>query len=174
MREHDTLPQPIGALPCFVPHINPQLLIRSLVLTALAGWPALYVAAVLFGAPTFSGRTAAWAAMQACYSIAPLACHLGGSMTALAALVGKPRTWRDLPPLVTLPALASLLASWAACAVVPLDWGERWQTWPIPCVYGAAGGWAVGVAAGGIMESLPDGRRRRSYGASKDADGHGD
>jgi phosphatidylinositol glycan class F len=31
--------------------------------------------------------------------------------------------------------------------VIPLDWDRPWQLWPIPCVLGAVGGYALTLLA---------------------------
>ncbi len=37
-----------------------------------------------------------------------------------------------------------------ASAVLPLDWDRAWQSWPVPCVIGAALG-GLCVAVGGVV-----------------------
>ena len=44
------------------------------------------------------------------------------------------------------PARTTVLGCWLAAIVLPLDWDRPWQQWPVPCVYGALLGYALGLA----------------------------
>ena len=46
---------------------------------------------------------------------------------------------------VGLPALTTIVGAWAGAIVIPLDWHQPWQQWPIPCTYGALAGYFIGV-----------------------------
>ena len=118
--------------------------LSALVYAAFAGVPFFWALAVLFGADAVSAPTAAWAVMQASFTALPLFLSWGSLDGVFFAL--QHASERREHPFV-IPAAASLLGSWLSCVVVPLDWEQPWQVWPIPCIYGALGGAFCGWCA---------------------------
>ena len=41
--------------------------------------------------------------------------------------------------------MCTIIGAWGGAFVIPLDWHEPWQKWPIPCTYGALLGYFVSV-----------------------------
>ena len=56
----------------------------------------------------------------------------------------------------------ALLGAWAGGFVVPLDWQAPWQAWPLPVIYGAVFGHALGAAAAAFDATLLAGDRKRA------------
>lgn len=127
----------------------------------LVGAPILHVLAVLLGADLLCWRTAAWAAAQSCVTIAPLVAATGSAGAALAVLADADG-WLSRAPRTALPGILSLVCAWLACAVIPLDWGARWQVWPVPAVYGSAVGAVLGYGAQVVWSPRRRWRRQRS------------
>lgn len=43
--------------------------------------------------------------------------------------------------------VAVAVGTWAGAFPIPLDWDREWQTWPLPCVFGALIGQLLGILA---------------------------
>jgi len=53
-----------------------------------------------------------------------------------------------------LPTVFSCFGSWLGTYPIPLDWNRPWQVWPISCVYGAIGGYFIGLLIGEIQKLI--------------------
>lgn len=121
-----------------------QGLFASSITLALYGWPACFGSAVLFGAPFASFATLGWSATATAAFALPFALHGPATLDAILDLAAHPSQWVCRP--VLLPGLMFMLGSWLGAVVIPLDWGEAWQPWPISSVYGGCVGLAVAAA----------------------------
>jgi len=52
-------------------------------------------------------------------------------------------------------ALGTLFGAWLGAITLPLDWHQPWQTWPVPCVWGAWLGNVVASAVGCMTSDRP-------------------
>ncbi|WFC94443.1 hypothetical protein MBRA1_001073 [Malassezia brasiliensis] len=132
--------------------------LERLVMTTFA-FPLLWAAAlavlVLLGAPvngSYMG-TAVLAAYVALIVLFPVVHILGAPPSPMwTRVLAAPSLATPREVLVLVPAVCAALGTLAGAAGVALDWGRVWQTWPLPCVYGAVGGVVVGnVLALGIV-----------------------
>ena len=130
----------------------------ALLRTLILGAPLFWALAVLFGASLLSPRTLAWGVMQACHSALPWFLAVGSARGVVFALLDAQVAASY--PLVWWPSLGALLGSWLSSVVVPLDWEQAWQVWPIPCIYGCLCGSAVGVGVGAAHAILCRGHDR--------------
>lgn len=110
-------------------------------------WCASLLVIVLCGAPVEAhfGGTAVLAAYLALLVLFPVVHILGAPPSAMwTRVLAAPSLAAPREVLVLLPAAVSLVGALGGGAALALDWGRAWQTWPLPCVYGAAGGLFVG------------------------------
>ena len=115
----------------------------SVIFSFLAGFVVFYFLSVLFGGKLVSSPSAVWAVVQSAFCAVPLSFHFYDPPRhdkSRSTLLGKQYE------ALLVPAVSSVLGSYFGCCVIPLDWNEPWQTWPIPgiagCVIGALLGWA--------------------------------
>lgn len=106
-------------------------------------------AAVLYGAPllTNARQTHLWSLLMAALVTAPTACVLGLDAKAWRRLYARcsPSDASELA--LCIPAHGAVVGSWVGAWPIPLDWDRPWQLWPIPCVVGAVGGYALALVA---------------------------
>ena len=97
--------------------------------------------------------------MQSCHSALPLFLAFGSPTAVAHAMLDDDA--RSRAALAVAPSCWALLGSWVASLVVPLDWEQPWQVWPIPCIYGSACGTVAGLCAGALwacgLPPVPDG-----------------
>lgn len=110
-------------------------------------WAAALAVLVLLGAPvngSYMG-TAVLAAYVALIVLFPVVHILGAPPSPMwTRVLAAPSLATPREVLVLVPAVCAALGTLAGAAGVALDWGRVWQTWPLPCVYGAVGGLVVG------------------------------
>ena len=110
-------------------------------------WAAALAVLVLLGAPvngSYMG-TAVLAAYFALIVLFPVVHILGAPPSPMwTRVLAAPSLATPREVLVLVPAVCAALGTLVGAAGVALDWGRIWQTWPLPCVYGAVGGLVTG------------------------------
>jgi phosphatidylinositol glycan class F len=123
-----------------------QTALLALTLSAVAGAPVLFAAAVLLGAPltTHGAHTGLLAAHAALLALPPLFYTRGVSARAwrevAGALLPFDETWGG--------AVGVVVGAWLGAVPIPLDWDREWQRWPVTVVAGAYRGWGLGRGLG--------------------------
>ena len=114
------------------------------------GVPMFYVGAVLFGAPMTElvTQTMTWSVIQSMFVVLPLAAarkfeiHLWKRVYAL----NDARSVFELCS--SWAGIGSIIGAWFGACLIPLDWDEPWQKWPITLIYGGSLGFVVGHVVG--------------------------
>lgn len=111
-------------------------------------WFIVHFIGVIFGAPLVDEieETSTWAALITSLIALPAICILGP----------KPRKWIavfncmhwDTTQKRTLfyTSLGVVAVTWCSAVVIPLDWNQPWQKWPIPGIVGGISGYGVGLS----------------------------
>lgn len=112
-------------------------------------WAAALAVVLLAGAPlngSYAG-TAVLAAYLALLVLFPVVHLVGAPPSPMwTRVLAAPRLATPREVLVLVPAACAALGALAGAAGLALDWGRVWQTYPLPCVYGAAAGAVLGNA----------------------------
>ncbi|KAF0684399.1 Aste57867_23634 [Aphanomyces stellatus] len=91
-------------------------------------------------------KTLLLAALISIMTVAPLAMHIGvGPSTRWIDLLLNARYRRARDIQLAWTCIGTLLGTYLGTVFLPLDWDRPWQQWPLPCVYGAAYGHALGA-----------------------------
>jgi len=105
-----------------------------------------YIIAVLFGAPVLQlmTPTMTWSIIQSICVILPLAAsrHFDINLWKRVYALNDPRTAFEL--CASWGGIGSTVGAWFGACLIPLDWDEPWQTWPITLIYGGSLGFIVG------------------------------
>jgi phosphatidylinositol glycan class F len=95
----------------------------------------------MFGAPVLNYWTMGWSLLQSAYSASALLLVYNDLADAgRSALWGSPNEDQSF---VLVTAAGSLFGAWFGAIVVPLDWGQGWQMWPVCSVYGCLAGYVL-------------------------------
>lgn len=97
---------------------------------------------VLLGAP-ITASTFGMVGVHAATTALPLALAAGITGDSLVTFLLQ-STWTRQQRTIVIPALACLLGSWMGALVIPLDWDQPWQPWPISSTYGCLAGGLAG------------------------------
>jgi phosphatidylinositol glycan class F len=140
------------------PFVTGAAAVRSLMVGTLA-WLSLLL---LFGAPVASSQVDSllFAVLLACWTVLPSALAFNVSYDQWLAFFVRHERLRDdaaaasgaadadaVSRSLVRRAYATAIGCWAGALVIPLDWDRPWQVWPVPCVFGAALGHALGSLA---------------------------
>lgn len=105
----------------------------------------IYIISVLFGAPFLSKQeeTMMFSMIVCTFTVLPMLLHFGPetvttSFTNLMAFEGVENCNKFL-----LAARLTILGAWLGSILIPLDWNKPYQNWPIPCCFGAIGGFFI-------------------------------
>ncbi|WFD41793.1 hypothetical protein MPSI1_000429 [Malassezia psittaci] len=118
---------------------------------------AAYVLVVVFGAPINDRyrASAVLAAYLALLILFPVAHILGTPPSALwTRILAAPQLASPRETLVLVPSLCAVVGTLVGSLALALDWGESWQTYPLPCVYGAVAGLICGNVLAMLLASL--------------------
>ncbi|WFD30208.1 hypothetical protein MSPP1_001225 [Malassezia sp. CBS 17886] len=145
-----------------------QQQVQDVVLTSFS-FPLLWLLALgvvfLAGAPLAPMKTLFGSALLAAHlvllSLFPVVNVLGlPPSDAWSRRLAAPCSLGTREILLLLPAFGVWCGAWLSGALLALDWGRTWQTWPLPCIYGGACGLVVGnyVALGLCLIGFGDRR----------------
>jgi len=124
----------------------------------LVGTLFFHVIVVLFGAPvhTMFYRSLFWSATQAAYVFLPCAGAHGLSWQAWRRIYVSCEWHSNVEKLCGWTGAGCCAGAWLGACLIPLDWDEPWQQWPLPLLYGSMVGFVlVHVAAALFMEPGP-------------------
>lgn len=123
---------------------------------------AAYVLALFFGAPINDRyrANAILAAYLALLILFPVVHILGTPPSALwTRILAAPQLASPRETLVLVPSLCAVIGTLVGSLALALDWGESWQTYPLPCVYGAVAGLLFGNVLAMPLASIQFGAR---------------
>jgi len=157
---------------------------NSMKVARLAGalTAVLYALVWALGGPGWGSGTAALVAFLAATVAVPLATDARvTSLPAVARIALFPSTW--LPPSSLHKSLVAAVAHGVCCSQVPaaagaalgavagasalpLDWGDAWLEYPLPCLAGGVVGWAAGLTIAAALAGIQwmGGGARRAHG----------
>lgn len=105
-----------------------------------------YVIAVLYGAPmtTLIPQTLSWGVIQSIFVVLPLAAARNAEVSLWRRVyaLNDARTAFEL--CASWAGIGSVVGAWFGACLIPLDWDEPWQKWPITLIHGASLGFIVG------------------------------
>lgn len=121
--------------------------LRSALLTVMGGTLVFAAASVLLGASLVADSSGVlqMSLVLATIAAVPPAIVFGADLDVLRDMFVRLHMPTSVHRLVALPALLSVLGTWASAVVLPLDWDVWWQQWPIPGVVGCFAGWYLGL-----------------------------
>lgn len=61
----------------------------------------------------------------------------------------------------------ALFGTWLGAFVIPLDWDRWWQEWPLPCIFGAIGGFTIGLLESYVELQIISTTKRREKKSDK-------
>lgn len=98
-----------------------------------------YVALVLFGAPvlTHHEETTMLTVTLTTLTFVPASLQLGVDATVDILMGMQSQKGNILADAAKINIQATILGTWLGAIVIPLDWDQPWQAWPIPCFLGA-------------------------------------
>jgi phosphatidylinositol glycan class F len=105
-----------------------------------------YIIIVLYGAPllTHFEETFILAITLTTLTLTPACLHLGTD-NAIILFTGSQQPIKGkFAETIKLNIKVVLLTTWLSAFVLPLDWDQSWQVWPIPCIMGALFGYFIG------------------------------
>ncbi|XP_014207928.1 phosphatidylinositol-glycan biosynthesis class F protein [Copidosoma floridanum] len=109
------------------------------VLTAVGITIVYHIVIVLFGAPLIADyeKTFVLAATLTMLTLVPASLYIGIN-NVIDLLIGHPaQIERSVIDGIKLNVKTVLFGTWISTFVLPLDWDQPWQAWPIPCIIGA-------------------------------------
>ena len=75
----------------------------------------------------------------------PIACVIGFDSAAWRRLFLEFQLNNYAEISCVVPALLTMIGAWMGAFTLPLDWERWWQEWPLPCMFGAIGGYVAGI-----------------------------
>jgi len=111
-----------------------------------SGTLAFMCGATFLGAPTSRHfmDTINWALWMSMLTVLPGACLLSSDLKDWKQVYILARWHSHEQMLCSLLFHATVLGAWVGAWVIPLDWEQAWQDWPVPCFLGALGGYFAG------------------------------
>lgn len=108
---------------------------------------ALYGGAWALGAPGGGWGTCALTAFLVATTAVPLAADARvGCLSDATRIALFPSAWVPARGgMGVLPACAAAVGAVAGASALPLDWGDAWLQYPLPCLAGGVCGWCVGA-----------------------------
>ena len=124
----------------------------------LAGAAFFHLFVVLFGAPLYVMfyKSFLWSAVQAAYVFVPCAGAYGLNLDAWTRIFLFCEWRSNFEKLCAWTAFACCLGAWLGACLIPLDWDEPWQRWPLPVLYGSITGFlSANIGAALLMQFEP-------------------
>ena len=127
-------------------HANPALFLFRGGASVAVGIFFYYVSAVLFGAPMFEllPKTIMWATIQSVFSLVPIAAARTFDLNLWKRLYALNDARSAFEMSASWAGMCSIVGAWLGACLIPLDWGEPWQKWPITLIHGGSLGFVVG------------------------------
>jgi hypothetical protein len=127
-------------------HTNPALFLFRGCASICVGIFLFYVAAVLFGAPMVElvPQTVMWATIQSIFSLGPIAAARAFDLNLWKRLYALNDARSAFEMSASWAGMCSIVGVWLGACLIPLDWDEPWQKWPITLIHGGSLGFVVG------------------------------
>lgn len=111
----------------------------------IAGTLFFHLMVVLFGAPLYElfYRSFFWSALQAAYVFLPCAGAHGLNWQAWRRIYVSCEWRSNVEKLCGWTGAGCSVGAWLGACLIPLDWDEDWQRWPLPLLYGSMVGFVL-------------------------------
>lgn len=94
--------------------------------------------------------------MAASLTFVPATMVLGGNWEDWRRVVAEARPTSLAERHVFWTGMGATIGTWAGAIPIPLDWDRPWQQWPLTCVGGCVGGYALACLARVLLAGRRD------------------
>jgi hypothetical protein len=122
-----------------------HFLFRS-VIGLFLGVAFFYIIAVIFGAPIMQLmlQTVTWGVVQSIFVIVPLASARSFDISVWQRVYALNDSRTSFELCSSWGGIGSIIGAWLGACLIPLDWDEPWQKWPITLIHGGTFGFVIG------------------------------